>query len=92
MGPGAKKLDVYVQSYIVANWRTFKQDVKFLLILDNVVIFKAGNISILENIVFVYVIAWFVVIFSVNTTSDISKLLYIFGTSITSGIYAKYHV
>ena len=52
---------------------------------------------------FVLVIAWFVVVFIINTTSDISKLLYIISWAvrrvkfetiwnITSGIYAKYHV
>ena len=46
---------------------------------------------------FVLVLAWFVVIFGINTTSDISKLLYVISNlrqfwNITSGIYAKYHV
>ena len=39
--------------------------------------------------------AWFVVIFGINTTSDISKLLYVNLRqfwNITSSIYAKYHV
>ena len=51
----------------------------------------------------VWVIAWFVVIFGINTTSDISKLLYVISRAvrrvkfetilnITSGIYAKYHI
>ena len=44
---------------------------------------------------------FFLVIFGINTTGDISKLLYVisravrrvkFETKITSGIYAKYHV
>ena len=54
--------------------------------------------------VLVQVIAWFVVIFGVNTTSDISKLLYLISQAarwvkfetilnfVTSGIYAKNHV
>ena len=41
----------------------------------------------------VQVIAWFVVTFGTNTTSDISKLLNLRQFwNITSGIYAKYHV
>ena len=45
---------------------------------------------------FVLAIAWFVVIFCINTTSDISKLLYVIRNlrqfwNIPSGIYAKYH-
>ena len=45
---------------------------------------------------FVLAIAWFVVIFWINTTSDISKLLYVIRNlrqfwNIPSGIYAKYH-
>ena len=54
------------------------------------------------NFGLVSVIAWFVVIFGINTTSDISKLLYVISRAvrrvkfdnwnITSGIYAKYHV
>ena len=46
---------------------------------------------------FVFVLAWFVMIFGINTTSDISKLLYVISNlrqfwNITSGIYAEYHV
>ena len=57
------------------------------------------------NLLFVLLIAWFVVIFGINTTSDISKLLYVISRAvrrsewnlrqfwnITSGIYAKYHI
>ena len=41
----------------------------------------------------VQVIAWFVVTFGTNTTSDISKLLNLRQFwNMTSGIYAKYHV
>ena len=50
---------------------------------------------IFTRIKFVSVIAWFVVIFGINTTSDISKLLYVNLRqfwNITCGIYAKYHV
>ena len=32
--------------------------------------------------IFVYVIAWFVVIFGINTTSDISKLLYVISQAV----------
>ena len=52
---------------------------------------------------FEQVVAWFVVIFGINTTNDILKLLYVISRAfrrvkfkqfwnITSGIYAKYHV
>ena len=45
----------------------------------------------------IQVTAWFVVIFCINTTSEISKLLYVIRnlrqfSNITSGNYAKYHV
>ena len=43
-------------------------------------------------VVLVQVIAWFVVIFGIITTSDISKLLLLQFWNITSGIHAKYHV
>ena len=46
--------------------------------------------------VFVEVIAWLEVLFGIiiNSTSDISKLLYVISRdeNITRGIYAKYHV
>ena len=40
---------------------------------------------------FVQVVAWFVVIFGINTTNDILKLLYVISRAV-SDIYAKYHV
>ena len=35
-----------------------------------------------DRIKFVYVIAWFVVIFGINTTRDISKLLYVISQAV----------
>ena len=45
----------------------------------------------------IQVTAWFVVIFCINTTGEISKLLYVIRnlrqfSNITSGNYAKYHI
>ena len=48
-----------------------------------------------QNYIYLYRLAWFVVVFGINTTSDISKLLYVSLRqfwNISSGIYAKYHV
>ena len=47
-----------------------------------------------RNCCFVYVIAWFVVIFGINTTSDISKLFYIISRAVRRvkfGTILKYH-
>ena len=40
------------------------------------------HISLPNYVVFVKVIAWFVVIFDINTTSDISKLLYVISRAV----------
>ena len=48
-----------------------------------------------QNSIYLYRLAWFVVIFGINITSDISKLLYVNLRqfwNISSGIYAKYHL
>ena len=48
-----------------------------------------------QNSIYLYRLAWFVVIFGINITRDISKLLYVNLRqfwNISCGIYAKYHL